>query len=291
MSKKNRNNYTQYSQEESSSSSLNYDKSKICRILRGEELYNEKKVIYSGINRPLRAFKHVNGCYLNESSIKPFLRITPDQKRVNVSIHGVKKLQKTPSECSRNVQTQTSCYEDLNNNLNCSFTQRRDEYERNKSSSKFASTSTMKEFSDYSSSDRLKDLESFRKENYFETHDVNGLINHKCVHQFKINDRFLPEPINPDVYGISRCIICNKALEMINKHEKDNELKRRSNKKDVVNIKKRYEMKLKPVTVNIGTGKEVMKISVPYGLEEERFGRRKNLVFDSFALRLQKGVF
>lgn len=54
-------------------------------------------------------------------------------------------------------------------------------------------------------------MKNFRNQHYFETHGDEFLSKHKlqhdCVYQFQLDHRFLPVPVNPDVYGRSRLVL------------------------------------------------------------------------------------
>lgn len=54
----------------------------------------------------------------------------------------------------------------------------------------------------------IAELKRFRNEHYFETHGEEFLDKevkeHPCIHQFQLDNGFLPVPLNPNVYGRSR---------------------------------------------------------------------------------------
>lgn len=51
-------------------------------------------------------------------------------------------------------------------------------------------------------------MKRFRNQHYFETHGTDVFEKHNprhvCVHQFQLDNRFLPVPMNVDIYGKSR---------------------------------------------------------------------------------------
>ncbi|XP_066245941.1 uncharacterized protein [Euwallacea similis] len=62
-------------------------------------------------------------------------------------------------------------------------------------------------------------IPNFRKEHFFETHDIGkfeltGNIprDHICVHQYKLDEKQLPEAVNKGVFGRSVCRICGKPM-------------------------------------------------------------------------------
>ncbi|KAF5285221.1 hypothetical protein FQR65_LT13336 [Abscondita terminalis] len=65
----------------------------------------------------------------------------------------------------------------------------------------------------------LKDLNTFRKENYFDCHSTQNLNDklddHVCLHKFVLNERLMPQPLNPDPFGTSRCTYCNRPMDFI----------------------------------------------------------------------------
>lgn len=51
-------------------------------------------------------------------------------------------------------------------------------------------------------------MREFRDHYYFETHGEQVLEKedpkHACIHQYQLDHRFLPVPVNSDIYGRSR---------------------------------------------------------------------------------------
>ncbi|CAH1962875.1 unnamed protein product [Acanthoscelides obtectus] len=62
-----------------------------------------------------------------------------------------------------------------------------------------------------------EDLKAFRNEHYFETHSSEKFEKeapeHICTYQFKLDDSALLQPLNTDLYGKSRCIVCNVPMD------------------------------------------------------------------------------
>lgn len=65
---------------------------------------------------------------------------------------------------------------------------------------------------------KIPAVNHIRHENFFETHSTADLIpsedipKHRCVFKYELDDRQLPKPLNPDVYGTNRCLICSKPV-------------------------------------------------------------------------------
>ncbi|KYB26871.1 hypothetical protein TcasGA2_TC030910 [Tribolium castaneum] len=133
----------------------------------------------------------------------------------------------------------------------------------------------------------LKNLADFRKDHYFETHSTEDLIKeippHECVHKFSLDERKLPFPLNPDAYGSSRCIICDKPMEkpLLNKIDE-----REKPKKAV--FPKFYKYGLAPKRIYLG-GSDRIDVVLDEG--EECVGKWETPnYYNTYALRYQKGV-
>lgn len=143
----------------------------------------------------------------------------------------------------------------------------------------------------------FKDLARFRKDNYFDCHSSEHTApassqEHKCIHKFVINDRFLPQPLNTDSFGISRCDVCNKPMELYKSEKPRVETKQKS----VNKLKQVYEYNLTPPRINIGRGNETVQIKVPEKLGNEclmgqspNFKITRKVPGNSYALRYQRG--
>ncbi|XP_044260114.1 uncharacterized protein LOC123008397 isoform X2 [Tribolium madens] len=134
-----------------------------------------------------------------------------------------------------------------------------------------------------------KNLADFRKNHYFETHSTEDLIKpippHECVHRFTLDDRKLPFPLNPDVYGASRCIICDKPMEkpLLNKVDE-----REKPKKAV--FPKFYKYGLAPKRIYLG-GSDHDRIDMVLDEGEECVGKWETPnYYNTYALKYQKGV-
>lgn len=159
-------------------------------------------------------------------------------------------------------------------------------------------TSSLKASSD---NDYLRNLLEFRDKNFFDCFSTVStqvpVRPHKCVHQFTINDRLYPLPVNSDPYGVSHCAICsqsmehNKAVQTI----KNKKLQAGKSLQYLNKISKRYEHNLMPRYLNIGTNKETIHIKMPkQRITDElltfRLPHYECHPLNSYALRFQKGV-
>lgn len=166
-----------------------------------------------------------------------------------------------------------------------------------------------------SNSKNIQEIKEFREEKFFETHSSTNLTgenersktlhslgqkDHECVHKFILNDRKLPEPLNCDPYGISRCVICGKPMEKPNLKEKkpDTRIRTKEQKNKKGNVTSPCkDITLVPRTVTIGSRKERIELQVPMDIIVNEQAKDKTVakkyrpvLANSFALRYQKGV-
>lgn len=135
---------------------------------------------------------------------------------------------------------------------------------------------------------KLQNLSDFRKDHYFETHSTEDLIKaippHVCVYKFTLDDRQLPSPLNSDVYGANRCIICDKPME----NPVVSKIDEREKPKSV--FPKFYKYGFAPKRIYMG-GSSQDKIEMI--LDESDDIKKKQATpnyYNTYALRYQKGV-
>ncbi|XP_066140152.1 uncharacterized protein [Euwallacea fornicatus] len=128
-------------------------------------------------------------------------------------------------------------------------------------------------------------VSNFRKEHFFETHDIgkfeltgNAPRDHICVHQYKLDERQLPEAVNKCVFGRSVCRICGKLMDCTSV---DKSPRTHSSKSDF------YQ-----TTVNMGKGNSKIEVLLDEGdvmKSREYIEKLKKPVYRcSLALRHQK---
>ncbi|XP_068623779.1 uncharacterized protein [Battus philenor] len=75
---------------------------------------------------------------------------------------------------------------------------------------------------DYNKHDNIREINEFRRKNYFECHSAKSRVNtssassigtHKCIYRFYLNERLFPVPINTDHHNNIRCIECKLPLD------------------------------------------------------------------------------
>ncbi|XP_050302449.1 uncharacterized protein LOC126740461 [Anthonomus grandis grandis] len=115
-------------------------------------------------------------------------------------------------------------------------------------------------------------IPEFRREHYFETHDigkignitgVNSIDDHTCVHQFKLDKRWLPVPINQDPFGRSLCKICDKPMEgSCTNMKSSGSMFSGSNitKAELRSYANAYKSGFVPKIVNLGRGKSKIEV-------------------------------
>ncbi|KAJ3651900.1 hypothetical protein Zmor_017904 [Zophobas morio] len=136
----------------------------------------------------------------------------------------------------------------------------------------------------------LQKLSDFRKDHFFETHSTEDLIKpipeHVCIHRFGLDDRFLPKPLYADIYGASRCIICDKPMDSPPLNKTDERILRKKNI-----LPKFYKYGLAPKRIYMGNDDKV-KIEMQLDCKDEEFvvKTQKPNYCDTYALRYQKGV-
>lgn len=173
----------------------------------------------------------------------------------------------------------------------------------------FATTTTM-------SAKDFSGVRSFRDRNYFDTHSLADLMSskdqsHVCVHKFVLNDRLLPEPSNPDAYGVSRCTICQKPMNSDSKFKTSQKIPEskttmksaKLNSGQVVGggNNDNKDTCLIARQLNTGAGNEQIHLQVPFEMIQKSAGQsevagyvrtklRRPVPTNSLALRFQKGV-
>ncbi|KAB0796072.1 hypothetical protein PPYR_10133 [Photinus pyralis] len=137
---------------------------------------------------------------------------------------------------------------------------------------------------------RLQNLETFRKDNYFECHSSANIHDvpvgdHKCVHKFVLNNRLIPEPLNADPFGTSRCVRCNKPMRIKAEEERSKPLTQRA------------RPRITPNAINIAGETNVTEIQIPANFnkllelfQETATNISKVKPTNTLALRHQKGV-
>ncbi|XP_060534273.1 uncharacterized protein LOC132706768 isoform X1 [Cylas formicarius] len=63
--------------------------------------------------------------------------------------------------------------------------------------------------------DNIEAIQEFRREHYFETHDIGQLWDvgqHTCMHEFVVGHGTHLDPVNRDWLGNSRCALCHKTI-------------------------------------------------------------------------------
>lgn len=136
----------------------------------------------------------------------------------------------------------------------------------------------------------------FRNEHYFETHSIENLgkdvSRHTCIHQFRLDDRLLPEPLNVDPYGRSRCSICSKPMEGDTMQLSKSYFSDKPSSVTLRNLAKCSELGLVPRSVSIGGDRSKIELRVDPS-ERSKLGMlvgkiRKPQYFNTFALRQQR---
>jgi hypothetical protein len=137
----------------------------------------------------------------------------------------------------------------------------------------------------------LKKLSDFRKDHYFDTHSTEDFFKsvpeHTCVHKFALDDRFLPEPLHADVFGESRCIICDKPMDIPPVSRVD---QRYGKKKGL--FPKFYRYGLAPKKIYMASDDKVrieMELA-PCQDGDYVVKTEKPSYFNTYALRYQRGV-
>ncbi|KAF7271735.1 hypothetical protein GWI33_015415 [Rhynchophorus ferrugineus] len=109
----------------------------------------------------------------------------------------------------------------------------------------------------------------FRKEYYFETHDIDKGFSeirrdHTCVHQFKLTDRWRADPVNKDAFGRSRCKVCDRVMEGSSVNLSTSYLfdDRKSGHSKIKNFALAYKHGLAPRTINLGRGNSKVELIV-----------------------------
>lgn len=160
----------------------------------------------------------------------------------------------------------------------------------------------------------FSDIRDFRQRNYFDTHSLIELSAskdqedkqpHVCVHEFVLNNRLMPEPVNSDSYGISRCTICNKAMQKpdLAGKKSDSRVKLKVTKQGNVKatVGNDNDSCFLPRQLNIGSGNEKIHLKVPFDLIKKteddtdlvkhfRQRLKRPVPRNTLALRFQKGV-
>lgn len=242
-----------------------------------------------------------------EEDVRPIMRRSMRRCHGLKGNFGVKRLPKDPEVAIKDSGG-------ISSNSDLSYTNVRNEYEsrlgelRKIDEDEEYTTNTngtkgsTAKFSDFRGGDRMtykdfKDLVRFRRDNYFDCHSTVDVTSkapdeHKCVHKFVINDRFLPQPLKSDSFGVSCCEVCNKPMEMY-KSQKPRPVPK---KKSINTVKEIYKYNLVPPRVNIGSGQETVQIKVPGRLSKQCLYERapnfkicRNVPGNSYALRYQKG--
>ncbi|XP_050501941.1 uncharacterized protein LOC126881617 [Diabrotica virgifera virgifera] len=130
----------------------------------------------------------------------------------------------------------------------------------------------------------------FRNENYFETHDleehlVEDIPAHTCVHRYDLNERNMPIGVNVDIYGQSRCSICNKPMEDLQEKPYFSDKISPSRLK---NLSKCYQLGLAPTTVIRSSSSIEIKVDRD-NICPRFIGRCQRTQYkNTFALRQQK---
>ncbi|GJQ81231.1 hypothetical protein Trydic_g20450 [Trypoxylus dichotomus] len=270
---------------------------------------------------------HCEDCYCRDTPNLPTLDLKPichHRDDIAIRIPNVRRIIRDPRKRNRNcgvkripkdpegVKASTDKSIGTTTKSNFSYTHARSDYESKAGDLQRidetdeqsethegtqSSSKSMSLFEKHMSYKDFKDLVQFRKDNYFDCHAVgNGgsaaVPEHKCIHKFVLNDRLLPQPLNTDSFGISRCDVCGKPMEQFKSEKPRVEPKR----KHVNKVKQVYEYNLTPPRLNIGSGKETVQIKIPEKIRKEcmlerspNFKLSRNVPGNSYALRYQKG--
>lgn len=136
----------------------------------------------------------------------------------------------------------------------------------------------------------------FRNEHYFETHSTENLgkvvPRHTCVHQYRLDDRLLPEPLNVDPFGRSTCSICSKPMEGDTMQLSKSYFSDKPSSVVLRNLAKCSELGLVPRSISIGGDKSKIELRVS-SREKNKLGMfvgriRRPEYFNTFALRQQR---
>ncbi|XP_018561533.1 uncharacterized protein LOC108903733 [Anoplophora glabripennis] len=158
---------------------------------------------------------------------------------------------------------------------------------------------TIKTASTFDSEDEVstvEDVATFRNEHYFETHSTGDLgkkvPKHTCVHQFRLDDRLLPEPLNVDPYGRSRCSICSKPMEGDTMQLSKPYFSDKPSTSSLRNLAKCSELGLVPRSISLGGNTSKIELRVDTS-NKDKLGMivgklRKPQYFNTFALRQQR---
>ncbi|KAG5894725.1 hypothetical protein JTB14_006144 [Gonioctena quinquepunctata] len=144
----------------------------------------------------------------------------------------------------------------------------------------------------------IEELKKFRDQHYFETHAVDVPIDipiHTCIHQFALDDRLFPIPINADSYGRSRCMICSKPMERDQMQLSKSHFGDKPSRVTLENFSKCYDRGLFPRAINIGPQKSRIELKLDQkninqlGLTIGEYKRPKYT--NTYALRQQKMAY
>ncbi|XP_072380364.1 uncharacterized protein [Diabrotica undecimpunctata] len=197
------------------------------------------------------------------------------------------------SKCNRKLSVnQRSSFEEHGDLQNINFTNNRfdhsDEEEADEEEGEFYATRP-KTVNAAMNTDQFK---RFRNENYFETHDLEDHLAeeipaHTCVHKYDLNERNMPIGVNVDIYGQSRCSICNKPMEGLQDKPYFSD---KISSTRLKNLSKCYQLGLAPTTVIRSSSTIEVKVDrddiCPRFIGKCRRPQYKN----TFALRQQKMV-
>nr|XP_023012788.1 uncharacterized protein LOC111502856 [Leptinotarsa decemlineata] len=142
----------------------------------------------------------------------------------------------------------------------------------------------------------IDELRKFRDDHYFETHAVDfseaEVPKHTCIHQFKLDNRLFPTPINADSYGRSRCYICHKPMEGDTVQLSKSYFSEKPTTASLKNFSKCNKMGLVPRVINIGGERSKIELKLSeknihqFGLFVSKYKRPQYT--NTFALRQQK---
>nr|CAH7769604.1 unnamed protein product [Callosobruchus chinensis] len=151
----------------------------------------------------------------------------------------------------------------------------------------------------FTSQASVEDLKAFRNQHYFETHNVEKyakeIPEHTCTFQFKLDDSLALQPLNTDLYGKSRCTICNVPMKQKQLQQHNPYFDNHRSAMKIRNSALRDKLGLAQKTVGIPEEKAKIELKCSSAdVNELRnvFTRyQKPQYFNTFALRQQKMIY
>lgn len=138
-------------------------------------------------------------------------------------------------------------------------------------------------------------MNQFRKTHYFDTHSTykegGNIPEHKCLHEYELDDRLIPKPVHTDVFGRSTCSICEKSTDNIGIYDNLARINFKSiSDNDLNRFKKVAEYGLRPKSVsNVDANKKILLNFNDYRNFSALFDSVKPIYYrDSLALRHQR---